>query len=909
MQRSGSMAQPTNTCEPVGASLRSLSDTQPVSRSSSTCLGGKYTFLKKIELYKGSVSTVYKCLMPGGNPVVVKTYHKAKMVEKHFHKLEREVAAMRAMSRKVGKKGIVELLDTYEDANAVYLVMECCEGGDLFKRLMLHGGKLPEHWVCVQVIAPLLRVLARMHELHIMHRDIKPENLFLTAEGEVKLGDFGLAIEWTRELPFSRSGTLDYMAPEVLMNPATHTQESSAVTPTVLASKGIRPYTAAVDVWAVGCLAYELVCGRPPFEVEDEKQTANLIIHSNNIAFDPPGTANWAHFVTEALTKDPRRRPDATELLDHPWIRSNLERAEREAAAAAACTRAPAAAAPMRRDSGRPAVAEVASMGPVVYSTASASQKTMPVSVGGSSVAASDCGISCGGSSVASGSSMGGGSYTSGVSTGGSSTISAASACTTTQACASSPSPSPAVQALLTAATNLALRVQSQQQQQQQQHHPGSMTPPPGGSASAATAPNTTAAVSVAAPASVPPQQRAPSPSSTTTRSRASTQQGGNTAALRSLLDQFKSASINGNTSAAAAGSERRVPSAAAVRAPSAGSILSSPPGASTAAGAGALSTMGWRTPPASPTRDRCCASGGAPPAAGELPSPSSRVSPQRAAPSAGPCMGSSANSGSGNSGSLSPSRMPRIGGVASTGGMAGSGASGSGGTSVLSSFMRPLTSISTAGGCAGSFTSAAEASSSSAAVPSGAYTSSAGSKPPRPRSESPVQLIAAAAAAVSASSNTYASSPLRNTSHPASPPRRQPSMSTTPRKDWGQGGLPTSAALQDLTRNWGAVASVNVNKPGVVSGTGAASCGANISAREGSFSSPQRHAGGLGGKGMDSYGMPPATPVASALPPSEYCSPRPVGVLERVKCHLRGGGSAVPVGGVAPSGGQQGQQ
>ena len=66
-----------------------------------------------------------------------------------------------------------------------------------------------------QVIAPLLRVLVVLHRQHILHRDIKPENLFLTCRRAMVLGDFGLAIRCDEELPFTRSGTLDYMAPEV----------------------------------------------------------------------------------------------------------------------------------------------------------------------------------------------------------------------------------------------------------------------------------------------------------------------------------------------------------------------------------------------------------------------------------------------------------------------------------------------------------------------------------------------------------------------------------------------------------------------------------------------------------------------------------------------------------------------
>jgi serine/threonine protein kinase len=67
---------------------------------------------------------------------------------------------------------------------------------------------LPLH---TQVITPLLRILEKMHSFKLLHRDIKPENIFLTALGKFRLGDFGLAINFERELAFSRSGTLDYM--------------------------------------------------------------------------------------------------------------------------------------------------------------------------------------------------------------------------------------------------------------------------------------------------------------------------------------------------------------------------------------------------------------------------------------------------------------------------------------------------------------------------------------------------------------------------------------------------------------------------------------------------------------------------------------------------------------------------
>ena len=65
------------------------------------------------------------------------------------------------------------------------------------------------------MIAPLLQTLEVVHQRGVIHRDIKPENLFLTAEGMVRLGDWGLAINQLQEKAYSRVGTLDYMAPEV----------------------------------------------------------------------------------------------------------------------------------------------------------------------------------------------------------------------------------------------------------------------------------------------------------------------------------------------------------------------------------------------------------------------------------------------------------------------------------------------------------------------------------------------------------------------------------------------------------------------------------------------------------------------------------------------------------------------
>ena len=125
-----------------------------------------------------------------------------------------------AVARDVLNPRIVRIFDIEEAGETVFLTMEIVEGGSLVDRLAQHS---PAHPVsiddAVKWATQALEGLAALHALGILHRDIKPGNLLLTADGEVKLSDFGLALHLDRDETRATThesilGTLEYLSPE-----------------------------------------------------------------------------------------------------------------------------------------------------------------------------------------------------------------------------------------------------------------------------------------------------------------------------------------------------------------------------------------------------------------------------------------------------------------------------------------------------------------------------------------------------------------------------------------------------------------------------------------------------------------------------------------------------------------------
>eukprot|EP00605_Chrysophyceae_sp_TOSAG23-4_P001061 GSChrysophyteH1.ASY1.ANO1.1166.1 assembled CDS len=164
--------------------------------------------------------------------------------------------------------------------------------------------------IMAYVCKGMLQGLAFLHRQYRLHRDIKSDNVLVNFDGDVKLADFGFAINLTAEESRRTSvvGTPYWMAPELI--------------------KGTR-YDSKVDIWSLGITLMEMAEGEPPL-LKEQPLRALLMITIN----PPPKlkSNNWSpaiiHFLSRCLEPNPDRRTSAEQLLMHPFIKTACSKEE-----------------------------------------------------------------------------------------------------------------------------------------------------------------------------------------------------------------------------------------------------------------------------------------------------------------------------------------------------------------------------------------------------------------------------------------------------------------------------------------------------------------------------------------------------------------------------------------------------
>jgi len=291
---------------------------------------------KGLERYKliekkgdGAFSNVYKALdLSLGTHVAVKAVRKFELTPSQRANILKEVQIMRGTSN----SSVIKLISFIESPDHYFLILELVDGGELFHqivKLTYFSENLSRH-----VILQVARGIRYLHEERgVVHRDIKPENLLFEQipiipsknpvirqydeekedEGEfvpgvggggigrVKIADFGLSkVIWNEETK-TPCGTVGYTAPEIVKD---------------------ERYSKSVDMWALGCVLYTLLCGFPPFYDESINVLTEKVARGHYTFLSPwwdDVSLSAKDLITHLLCVDPAQRYTIDEFLTHPW--------------------------------------------------------------------------------------------------------------------------------------------------------------------------------------------------------------------------------------------------------------------------------------------------------------------------------------------------------------------------------------------------------------------------------------------------------------------------------------------------------------------------------------------------------------------------------------------------------------
>lgn len=270
-------------------------------------LGGRYRLRR--ELARGGMATVWeaedKVLT---RPVAIKVLHPHLAVDDGSRvRFRREAVAAAGLAH----PHIVTTYDTGRDDQVAYIVMELVEGITL-ARLLRAEGPLPVA-KALDVAAQVADALACAHAHGVIHRDVKPSNILLRADGHVKVADFGIAKAGAGN-DLTRTGvvmgTAKYLSPEQVSG---------------------TPAEAASDIYALGIVLYEMLCGVPPFVGDTELTTAlsRLTATPESLAARRPEVPRSLEAVVlRALARDPQARFRSAAEMRSSLLAVDLDHAE-----------------------------------------------------------------------------------------------------------------------------------------------------------------------------------------------------------------------------------------------------------------------------------------------------------------------------------------------------------------------------------------------------------------------------------------------------------------------------------------------------------------------------------------------------------------------------------------------------
>ncbi|KAJ3417523.1 3-phosphoinositide dependent protein kinase-1 [Chytridiales sp. JEL 0842] len=256
-------------------------------------------------LGEGSYSTVIAAKERGTNrEYAIKLLDKKHIIKE---KKVKYVQIEKDILNRTSHPFIIKLFYTFQSASSLYFVLEYASNGDLLDLIRRRKFDIP---AAKFYAAEIITAVEYLHQNHILHRDLKPENILISSKYHIKVADFGSAkmLEAPKEAtnadaetPSKKNsfvGTAEYCSPELLND---------------------RAASYSSDIWAVGCILYQLVAGKPPFKGANEYQTFQKII---KLEYTMPETfaSQTKDIVTQILHLNPEKRPSIIQLKAHPFF-------------------------------------------------------------------------------------------------------------------------------------------------------------------------------------------------------------------------------------------------------------------------------------------------------------------------------------------------------------------------------------------------------------------------------------------------------------------------------------------------------------------------------------------------------------------------------------------------------------
>uniref|UniRef100_A0A5K3FAY0 Non-specific serine/threonine protein kinase n=1 Tax=Mesocestoides corti TaxID=53468 RepID=A0A5K3FAY0_MESCO len=252
---------------------------------------------------KGGYGTVYLVQKATKSPdkdkfYAMKVLKKAKLIRNEKNTMH--TLSERNILQMLKHPFLVRLHYAFQNRSNLYIVLEYCPGGELFRYLETECF-LMEDAACFY-ISEIALAIGHLHSLGIIYRDLKPENILLDKDGHVKLTDFGLSKEGVCTTN-TFCGTIEYMAPEIIR----------------CAGHG-----RAVDWWSLGTLLFDMLSGGPPFSQEGNKKATAEKILKSQVKFPPSFSTEAIHLIRGLLKKDPKERlgtkNDVEDIKQHSFF-------------------------------------------------------------------------------------------------------------------------------------------------------------------------------------------------------------------------------------------------------------------------------------------------------------------------------------------------------------------------------------------------------------------------------------------------------------------------------------------------------------------------------------------------------------------------------------------------------------